>query len=243
MSEPLFQSIYADHYARPSRAFYWVPLALIITFASILSVLAFVKTDKVVDTTGLIMPKKTYVSRLSQRGFLLENRTVVGRSMKKGDILATVQQDDGSLKTFTAQHDGTVVQSPLRNSIDGPMADGVLIAAIVDPRELVLKVELPAPLRGIIKAGSRVRYKFNTFTRAVSSHVLDHDIRLSGRDNGDGNGNDNNAVTEREQEGQVEYAVYAQLEPAHQQISYLGKQLPVKLLVEDVSLIDYFLNF
>lgn len=239
MSEPLFQSIYSEHYTRPSRAFYWVPLTLILSFGTILAVLAFVKTDKVVDTTGLIMPKKTYVSRLSQRGFLLENRTVVGRSMKKGDILATVQQDDGTLKTFTAQHDGTVVQSPLRNSIDGPMADGVLIAAIVDPSELVLKVELPAPLRGIIKAGSRVRYKFNTFTSAVSSHVLDHDIRLSGRETPE----NETTEPEQEEEGEVEYAVYARLEPGHQQISYLGKQLPVKLLVEDVSLIDYFLNF
>ena len=236
MSETLFQNLYAKHYHQPSRAFYWVPLTLIFTFGAILAVLAFVKTDKVVDTTGLIMPQKTYVSRLAQRGFLLENKTVVGRSMKKGDILATVQQDDGSLKTFTAQHDGTVVQSPLRNSIDGPMADGVLIAAIIDPRELVLKVELPAPLRGIIKAGSRVRYKFNTFTRAVSSHVLDYDIRLKDRDNEDD-------VQEREEDGTVEYAVYARLEPEHQKISYLGKQLPVKLLVEDVSLIDYFLNF
>ena len=224
MSENLFQHVYARHYRQVSPAMFFLPLLLMVVFSGILAALCFSKTDKVVSSRGFILPRHTYISRLSRRGFMVENRVQVGRSVVQGEVLATVRLDDGALESINAIHDGVVVDTGLRNVVDGPLDEGTLIASVVDPRQLVLKVELPGQVRGTVRAGSSVRYKFDTFFLPTHSLVEDADINLRGDD-------------------RVDYYVYARLLPEHQRIQYLGKALPVKLLVADVSLIDYFLAY
>jgi hypothetical protein len=223
MNNSLFQTLYGPHYRQPSRLIFLIPVVLMLIFCIILAVLCFCKTDKVVSAHGYILPRHSYISRLTQRGFMVENRVRVGNSVRKGELLATIRLDDGSLENVLALHDGVVVDS-LHNIVDGPLDEGSLIASIVDPTQLALKVKLPAQIRGTVRTRSRVRYKFDTFILPTHSVLEDFDIQL--REN-----------------ASVDYYAYARLLPEHQRISYLGKALPVKLLVADVSLFDYFLAY
>jgi hypothetical protein len=224
MGQNSFQSVYAHHYRHVSRAAFLIPIVLMLVFTAILATLSFVKTDRVVNARGVILPYRTYVSRLTLRGFVVENHVRLGQFVRLGETLATLRLDNGALETIGASHDGVVVDSGLRNVVDGPLNEGSLVATVVDPRDLTLKVPVPAQVRGTLRVGSEVRYKFDTFFSPTYSVVDGTDINLL-------------------EDGKVDYFVYAHLSPEHQRIEYLGKAVPLKLLVTEVSLLDYFLVY
>lgn len=222
MNPTLFQRIYGAQYQKLPRSVYVIPLVLTLIFLVVLAVLGFTHTDKVIYATGVVLPEQRHELRTEQRGFLLEQHLRLGQTVARGQLLVRMQLDNGVIKDLLAPGNGVVVDSDLLNTLEGSLPEGALIASLVDPVQLQLKIEVPAAIRGNVLLGTPVRYTFDTFLRSVTSRVSRRDIRmLSGNE--------------------VSYTVYAQLKPEHQKIAYLGKSLPVKLLVQDVSLFDYFL--
>lgn len=218
----LFHTRYARHYQGVPARLYWLVPLLLSGFVAVMVALAFVRTDKVVEVRGRIVPPQLYTTRLPQRGFIMEHRIAPGRWFRQGEFMASVQQDDGSLRVFVAPHDGVVLESGLRQPVEGAVAEGFLLATLVDPSDLVIRVELPPAVRGSISTGSPAYYRFDTFIAPTRSRVVHYDVGL-------------------EAEQRVSSHVDVALDPRHRRLGSLSKELPVRLVQHDIALIDYFL--
>lgn len=219
----LFEHRYAGHYEGKAGLF-TAPLVLIGLFSIMLAVLCLLKTDKIVVADGQILPRKTYISTLGKRAFLVASHARVGRVVRRGDVLAEVRFDDGSAGAVSATHDGVIVATSLENVLDGPLEEGLMVASVVAPDELELRIAVPERLRGSVGPGAPVRYKFDVLTTSYSASVLQADAGLG-------------------PDGRIAYNLYAALHEAHRRIAYLGRTFPVKIVIKDVSLLDYFFSY
>lgn len=218
----LFDRLFSDHYDRfPSRG-YLIPIALMLTFLLLVAFLCFLKIPKIIRAEGVIVPIRTYSVRSDQRSFLMDQFFEIGGYVHKDQILVRLQLDDGMIKTFLSPRDGFVVDSVFRNRMDGPLPDGALLFSIVDPKELLLQIDIPPSYRGSVVKESRVRYFFDTLTQSVPTNVVRSEIRLL-------------------EDERTIYRVFATVKPVHQRLDLIGKAMPVKLVLQDISLIDYFL--
>jgi hypothetical protein len=231
MNDSLFEALYRQHYQRLPRSLYLLPLLLVIVFIGSLGALAFTRTDKVIEAEGVILPRQIATTVLTRRGFVLEQHVLLGRSVKRGQLLAIVQLDDGSVSNYLALQDGVIVDTALKPVAEGPIPEATLIATIADPQALRLQVELPARWRGSVKIGAVARYRFDSLTQSQRSRVGNSEIRLQTPPRG---GDDGIQA--------MHYLLYVELAAAHRDLAYLGRKVPVKLLIERVSLLDYFLN-
>ena len=219
----LFERRYAGHYAGAGRLAI-VPLVLIGLFGATLGLLCLLKTDKIVVAEGQILPRKSYVSTLGKRAFLVSGQTRVGRVVRRGDVLAQLRFDDGSAGAVSATHDGVIVATGLANVLDGPLEEGLMLASVVAPDELELRIAVPEQLRGSVGPGALVRYKFDVLTTSYNTSVLQADAGLGA-------------------DGRVAYHLYAALQDSHRRIAFLGRSFPVKIVIKDVSLLDYFFSY
>lgn len=217
-----FHARYAAHYRALPRHVYWLIPVLLGSFVAVLALLAFVRIDKVIDVPGEIVSRTVYETRLPQRGFVVEHQLRAGQWLRRGQFMASVRQDDGSLRIFVAPHDGLVLETGLRHPRDGALAEGFLLATLVDPADLVIRVDLPPAVRGSIQVGSPAYYRFDTFIAPTRTHVVHYDVGLA----------PNTRVTS---------SVDLALDARHRMLSALSKQLPVRLVQHDLALIDYFL--
>lgn len=220
----LFMSFYASHYEKRSKYVYLLPLFLIVVFIFTLYFLSFTKTDKVFVTSGTIVPSRHYRASLSKRGFVNDNYVQIGRFFDKGDVLVSMRLDDGSVTNILSPHRGVVVDSALKIMTDGPLIEGTNIATLADPDEFVLKVKVPPKLRGVLRNNGRVLYKFDTFSKSIHSNIVNFEAGLDGNND-------------------VYYTADVLLSSQYKQALFIGRGVSVKLLIQDISLFDYFLNF
>lgn len=223
MKPSLFETMYREHYQSLPKGLYVLPIVFMLLFAASLAGLALVRTDKIIEVDALILPRQVANSVLKQRGFILEQNVTPGLRVKRGQLLASVQLEDGSISRYLAQQDGVIVDSAIKPMHDGPYPEASLIASIIDPQALRLQLELPARWRGSVKPGSLARYRFDTLTQSQTSHVIEQEVRLL-------------------PDGSVHYLQFAELLASHQSMLNLGRKVPVKLLIERISLLDYFFN-
>ena len=220
----IFQLLYAKQYGARSYGVFLVPTMLIVLFILVLGTLTFAKTDKVVIIEGEIFPTRKYVSSLANRGFITENLVRIGKPVRENEVIASIRMDDGAVTNILSPHNGVVVSSDLKNIIDGPVIEGTTIATVIDPNDFVLRMPIPPKLRGSIGPGTRVTYRFDTLTKSTKTSV--HEVQ---------------PIVNAD--GSVAYFALAQLSGQHLVVANLGRSISTKMLITDISLLDYFLNF
>lgn len=218
-----FEALYRRHYQRLPRALLILPLLLLGLFLTSVIALFWLRTDKIIELEGQILPRQVSSSQLKQRGFVLQQHVTPGSSVVRGQLLARLSLDDGSISDYRALQDGVIVDTGLKAVSEGPYPEATLIATILDPRALRLQLELPARWRGSVHSGNPVRYRFDSLLSSQPSRVVEQEVRLAG-------------------DGSVRYLLYAELAASEQNVANLGRKLPVKLLVGRTRLLDYFFN-
>lgn len=219
----LFTRRYASHYGGAGGLFA-LPVVLTGLFIAMLALLCVLKTDKIIVADGQILPRRSYVTTLDQRAFLIASDARVGRVVRRGDAIARVRFEDGSAGAVSASHDGVITATSLENVRDGPLEEGLMIATVVAPDELELRIAVPERLRGSVGAGAPLRYKFDVLTTSYSASVLQADAGLGA-------------------DGRIAYNLYVALHDTHRRIAYLGRTLPVRIVIKNVSLLDYFFSY
>ncbi len=222
-SDTRFEALYRRHYQHLPRALLALPLLLLGLFLTSVIALFWLRTDKIIELEGQILPREVSRSLLKQRGFVQEQHLTPGSSVKRGQLLARILLDDGAISEYRALQDGVIVDSGIKALAEGPYPEATLIASIVDPRALRLQLALPARWRGSVPPGNPVRYRFDSLLRSQPSRVLEQEVRLAA-------------------DGSVHYLLHAELAVSEQKLANLGRKLPVKLLVGRTSLLDYFFN-
>ena len=223
MIQAMFQSVFSLHYGTRTRNLFIVPISLILLFGLVLGLLCLAKTDKVVLLDGRIMPQKTHALNAGQSGIVQQSVSLLGRSVRRGEVLLHLTLADGSVAAMAAPHDGVIVDSAIDPTAGMRIAQGALLASIIDPTELAVIIDLPEKLRGVVNPGASVSYRINNADQPTKALLRQGAVRLDGAH-------------------RVSYQMLSSPDLAHQKMAYLGRKFPVRILIENVSLLDYFLN-